>query len=66
MALENSLIIRGIYKEFKETEQMICGKIHHVLAKIMHGETEEIKLANARQILIRSSRRLGRPNKQRI
>ena len=47
MALENSLIIRGVHEEFKETEQMICDKIHHILAKIMYGETEEIKLGKA-------------------
>ena len=63
---ENSLIIRGLPEDFKETEQMIGDKIHCVLSKIMCGETEELKLANAKQISIKSSHRLGRPNKQRI
>ena len=66
MALENSLIIRGLPEDIKETEQMIGEKVHGVLSKVMHGETDEIKLANAKQITIKSSRRLGRPNRQRI
>ena len=65
MALEHSLIIRGIPEEFKETEQMICDKIHHVLTKIMQGDTEDQKLSNAKQISIKSSRRLGRFSRQR-
>ena len=44
---------------------MIGEKIHGVLSKIMQGETDDIKLANAKQITIKSSRRLGRPNQQR-
>ena len=66
MTLGNSLIIRGLPEDIKETEQMIGDKIHSVLSKIMQGETEEIKLANAKQITIKSSRWLGRPNRQRI
>ena len=65
MALEHSLIIKGIQVEFKETEQMICNKIHCVLSKIMQGETEDLKLANAQQILIKSSKRLGRFSRHR-
>ena len=66
MALENSLIIRGLPEDIKETKQMIGEKVHGVLSKIMHGETDEIKLTNAKQITIKSSRRLGRPSRQRI
>ena len=66
MALENSLIIRGLLEIFKETETMIIDKLHHVLSKIMQGDTDELKLANAKQITIKSCRRLGRPTKQRI
>ena len=66
VALENSLIIRGLPEDIKETEQMIGEKVHGVLSKIMHGETDEIKLANAKQITIKNSHRLGRPNRQRI
>ena len=62
MALENSLIIRGLPEDIKETEQMIVEKVHGVLSKIMHGETGEIKLANAKRITIKSSHWLGRPN----
>ena len=65
MALEHSLIIRGIPEEFKETEQMICDKIHYVLTKIMQGDTEDQKLSNAKQILIKIIRRLGRFSRQR-
>ena len=62
MALENSLIIRGLPEDIKETEQMKGEKVHGVLSKIMHGETDEIKLANAKQKTIKSSHWLGRPN----
>ena len=63
--LECSLIVRGLPEEFKETEQLIIDKIHHILVNIMQGDTDEIKLVNARQIVIRSARRLGRYNKNR-
>ena len=33
MALEHSIIVKGIQEEFKETEQMICDKIHRALSK---------------------------------
>ena len=66
MALENSLSIRGLPEVFKETEPMIIDQLHHVLSKIMYGDTDELKLANAKQINIKSCRRLGRPSKQRI
>ena len=64
-SLENSLIIKGLPEDLKETEQTIEEKIHGVLSKIMQGETDDIKLANAKQITIKSSRRLGKPNRQR-
>ena len=66
MSLENSLIIRGLPEVFKETEPMIIDQLHRILTKIMHGDTDELKLANAKQITIKSCRRLGRPSKQRI
>ena len=47
MALEHSIIFKGIQEEFKETEQRICDKIHRALSKIMQGDTDEIKLLNA-------------------
>ena len=65
-SLENSLIIRGLPEVFKETEPMIIDQLHRVLSKIMHGDTDELKLANAKQITIKSCHRLGRPSKQRI
>ena len=66
MALEHLLIVKGIQEELKETEQMICDKVHIVLLKIMQGDTEDQKLANAKQISIKSIRRLGRFSKHRI
>ena len=66
MALGNSLIIRGLPEVFKETEPMIIDQLHRVLSKIMHGDTDELKLANAKQITIKNCRWLGRPTKQRI
>ena len=53
--LECSLIVRGLPEEFKETEQLIIDKLHHILINIMQGDTDEIKLVNARQIVIRSA-----------
>ena len=66
LSLENSLIIRGLAENIKETEQMLVAKLHGVLSKIMQGDTDEIKLLNTRQITIKNIRRLGRPNRQRI
>ena len=66
MALEHSIIVKGIHEELKETEQRICDKIHHALSKIMQGDTDEIKLVNAQWITIKSCRRLGRFSKHRI
>ena len=65
-SLDHSLIIRGIPEEFKETEQMICDKIHCILSMIMQGETEEEKLASAKQIVIKNCHRLGRFSRNRI
>ena len=64
LLLENSLIIRGLAENIKETEQMLGAKLHGVLSKIMQGDTDKIKLLNARQITIKNIRRLGRPNRQ--
>ena len=58
--LDRSLIVRGIPEVFKETEQMIRDKIHALLSDIMHGDSEEVKLSNAKQIVLLSCRRLGR------
>ena len=58
--LERSLIVRGVPEEYKETEIMIKGKIHAILCNIMQGDSDEVKLANARQIVLLSCRRLGR------
>ena len=58
--LDRSLIVRGLPEEYKETEQMIRDKIHAILCNIMQGDTEEVKLTNAKQIILLSCRRLGR------
>ena len=65
MALEHSIIFKGIQEELKETEQMICDKIHRALSNIMQGDTDETKLLNAHRITIKSCRRLGRFSKFR-
>ena len=65
LSLENSLIIRGLAEDIKETEQILVEKLHGVLSGIMQGDTDETKLMNAKQITIKSIRRLGRPNRQR-
>ena len=66
LSLENSIIVRGLAETIKETEQLLVAKLHSVLSKIMQGETDEVKLSNAKQITIKNIRRLGRPNRQRI
>ena len=65
LSLENSLIIRGLAEDIKETEQLLVEKLHGVLSRIMQGDTDEIKLMNAKRITIKSIRRLGRPNRHR-
>ena len=65
MALEHSIIFKGIQEELKETEQAICDKIHCALSKIMQGDTDEIKLLNAHKITLKSCKRLGRFSKHR-
>ena len=64
--LDRSLIVRGVAEEYKETEQMICDKIHAILCNIMHGETDKSKLTNAKQIILLNCRRLGRFARNRI
>ena len=57
--LDQSLIIRGIMEEFKETEAIICEKIHQILSNIMQGDTGEEKVIAARRILIKNCKWLG-------
>ena len=57
--LDRSLIIRGITEEFKETESAICDKIHHILANIMQGNTDQDKLLSACGIVIKTCKCLG-------
>ena len=64
--LDRSLIVRGVTEQYKETEQIIREKIHTILCNIMHGDTDESKLTNAKQIIILSCRRLGRFARNRI
>ena len=64
-SLEHCLIIWGLPEEIKETEQMMHDKLHNSLATIMQGETEEEKLDNAKQIVIKNCRRLGRFSRNR-
>ena len=63
--LEHCLIIWGLPKELKETEQMIHDKLHTSLTTIMQGKTEKEKLDNAKQIVIKNCCRLGRFSKNR-
>ena len=64
--LDRSLIIRGITEEFKETEVIICEKIHQILPNIMQGDTDEEKLIATKCIVIKNSKRLGCFNSKRI
>ena len=64
--LDRSLIIKGITEEFKETEAIICEKIHQIFSNIMQGDTGEEKLVAARRILIKNCKRLGCFNSKRI
>ena len=64
-SLEHCLIIRGLPEELKETEHMMHDKLHTSLSTIMQGKTEEEKLDNAKQIVIKNCRRLGRFSRNR-
>ena len=64
-SLEYCLIIWGLPEELKETEQMMCDKLHNSLATIMQGKTEKEKLDNAKQIVIKNCCRLGRFSRNR-
>ena len=64
-SLEHCLIICGLPEELKETEQMMHDKLHTSLTTIMQGKTEEEKLDNAKQIVIKNCCRLGRFSKNR-
>ena len=64
--LDRSLIIRGITEETKETETTTGDKIHHILADIMQGKTDNDRLLTARRIVIKSCKCLGRFNRSRI
>ena len=64
--LDQALIIRGITEEFKETEVIICEKIHQILSNIMQGDTDEEKLVAARCIVIKNCKWLGHFNSKRI
>ena len=64
-SLEHCLIIWELPEEIKETEQMMRDKLHNSLATIMQGKTEEEKLENAKQIVIKNCRRLGRFSRNR-
>ena len=63
--LDRSMIIRGISEDITDTEASMIDKIHRILLDIMNGDTDEDKLLSARQIVIKSCRRLGRFNKNR-
>ena len=64
--LDQSLIIRGITEEFKETEAIICEKIYQILSNIMQGDIDEEKLVAARHIVIKNCKQLGCFNSKRI
>ena len=64
-SLEHCLIIRGLSEELKEIEHMMHDKLHTSLSTIMQGETGEEKVDNAKQIVIKNCRRLGRFSRNR-
>ena len=64
--LNHSLIIRGVTEDFKETEQQMIYKVHQVLSVLMHGDTPAHRLECSKWITIRTYRRLGRFNRNRI
>ena len=63
--MEHCLIIWGLPEELKETEQMMHKKMHTSISTIMQGKTEEEKLDNAKQIVSKNCRKLGRFSKNR-
>ena len=64
--LDHSLIIRGVTEDFKETEQQMIYKVHQVLSVLMQGDTPADRLECVKRITIRTCRRLGRFNRNRI
>ena len=50
----------------KETEAIICKKIHQILSNIMQGYTDEEKLVAARCIVIKNCKGLGQFNSKQI
>ena len=64
--LDHSLIIRGVTEDFKETEQQMIYKVQQVLSVLMHGDTPADRLECAKRMTIRTCRRLGRFNRNRI
>ena len=64
--LDHSLIIRGVTEDFKETKQQMVYKVHQVLSFLMQGDTPADRLECVKWITIRTCRRLGRFNRNRI
>ena len=64
--LDHSLIIRGVTEDFKETKQQMVYKVHQVLSVLMQGDTPADRLECVKRITIRTCRRLGRFNRNRI
>ena len=64
--LDHSLIIRGVPEDYKETEQHLIYKVHQTLSILMQGDSLADRLECAKRMTIRTCRRLGRFNRNRI
>ena len=56
MALEHSIIVKGIQEELKENRTEDMWQNTSCPIQIMQGDTDEIKLLNAQRIPIKSCR----------
>ena len=62
MILENSVIVSGLSENNWEEAESRCELLNTELAKILPGETPEVKLSNAKALQIEKTERIGRYN----
>ena len=62
MILENSVIVSGLSENKWEEAEPRRELLNKELAKILPGETPEVKLSNAKSLLIEKTERIGRYN----
>ena len=64
-SLEFNLIFKGVEESLNETEDVLKDKIHRIISDTYNYHDEQSRLSAARCCIIRSCKRLGRPNPHR-